>query len=188
MNEAVLAVLALGVLVPAALIHAVRIGTLADAISAQRALPFLRHRQGRAPLIYAGAVVLAEALIGVLLIVSVWREQFTLAGLALVVLGTGFLVYVSTLRRKGYAGDCGCSPFEAAPSGWSLLPGGLLLLAGGALAVDPFSATSTFSSPAGTTESIGALLLAFTVGFLVWMFPSSVVRNDAVRAASQEGP
>lgn len=178
MNDVVLGSVALGALAPAAFTHAVGTRRLADAISAQRALP--RIDRGGRGLHYARAVAVAEVAVSALVVLSMWRDDLRLAGLALAVLGALFVLYVSVLRRRRYAGDCGCSAVEAAPSGWSVLPGGVLSIIGLLLATDLTPTASAFASPAGAMESSAAIVLGLTLGFLIWMFPSGVYRHDTV--------
>jgi hypothetical protein len=175
-NDVVAAVVALGVLAPAAVTHVVRQDELGAAIAAHRVLPM--GGRGRA---LATVVVLLELAVCALLAIAIWRDDFRTAGVALGALGAAFVVYVAALRRRRFAGDCGCSAFEAPPTRWSYLPGTTLLLAGIVLAADVLPTASAFAAPSGTAESVGAALLAFTVGFLVWMFPASTFRVEEVR-------
>ena len=178
MNEVVLAAVALGVLAPAAVAHLVRLRHLAGTIAAHGTLPLVGSGGNQWAMRYAASLAVVEAGVSVLLLVAMWQQQFLVAGVALTVVGGGFVAYVIALRRRRFRGDCGCSPFAAAPSTWSMLPGAALAVAGVILAAGALPDDVAFAAPAATSESVAAVVVALALGFLVWMFPASVYRPE----------
>ena len=181
MNEVVLAAVALGVLAPAAVTHVLRPRHLADTIAAHGTLPLVGPRRNQWPMRYAASLAVVESGVSVLLLVAMSQQQFLVAGLALAAVGAGFVAYLVALRHRRFAGDCGCSAFASATTVWSMLPGAALALAGVILAAGALPDDVAFATPAATSESVAAVVVAGALGFLVWMFPASVYRPEPSR-------
>ena len=125
------------------------------------------------------AVAIVEAAVSVLVVASMWRgELVRRRPRARRARCAAFLVYVSVLRRRRYAATAACSAFEAAPTRWSLLPGARRRSSGCCWRPTDSPTASAFASPAGATESTAAVVLALTLGFLIWMFPAGIYRDD----------
>ncbi|HKH07225.1 MAG TPA: MauE/DoxX family redox-associated membrane protein [Acidimicrobiales bacterium] len=175
LNRAAVLVAVAAVLAPAAAGHAVRLGALATAIRGQGVLPVARSRSAATG--WAAAVVALE-LVVVASVPLAWAAGTTrLAGLLAAATGLAFVAYVATLRRRGYAGDCGCSPVASAVTGLSFVPGAFLVAGGAVLALDRSSEVA-FAQASGTLEPALALGASALLGALVLLLPASALAGD----------
>ena len=175
LNRQALLVAVAAVLAPAAVGHAVRLGALATTIRGQGVLPGARSRSTATG--WAAAVVALELAVVAAVALS-WAAGTTrVVGVLAAATGLGFVAYVATLRRRGYDGDCGCSPVASAVTGLSFVPGAFLAATGALLAADRGWDTA-FARASGTLEEALALGAAGLLGALLLLLPASALAGD----------
>jgi hypothetical protein len=175
LNRQALLLAVAAVLAPAAVAHAVRLGSLARTIRAQGVLPGTRSRSAATG--WAAAVVALE-LVVVASVALAWAADTTrMTGALAAATGLGFVVYVAALRRRGYEGDCGCAPVASAVTGLSFVPGAFLALAGAVLAADR-SWDVAIADASGTLEPALALGASGVLGALLLLLPASALAGD----------
>jgi hypothetical protein len=175
LNRQALLVAAAAVLAPAAVGHAVRLGALATTIRGQGMLPGARSRRGATG--WAAGVVALEVAVAASLVTAWATDTTRVAGLLVAGTGLAFVAYLVALRRRGYDGDCGCSPVASAVTGLSFVPGAFLVLAGAVLALDR-SSDVAFADASGTLEPALALGAAGILGALLLLLPASALAGD----------
>lgn len=157
--------------------HLSRPAALPDALRAHRTLP------ARSVPLAAGAVTLAEGLLGVAVVVaflSQHRLGLTVVLGAATLLFTSYALYTRHTLANGRGGPCGCSRHEVPLSGWVV--GRAWTFAALALiaAVLTASAGSLADAPSGGAETATAALVALTFATLLWLLPAAMAQ-PAVR-------